>query len=164
MNGTIHVESMPGTGSTFFLRIPAQWMQPEKGPKPKTNHTLLNSVSVLIAEDEDDSYEYLRMVLQPKVRNILRAKNGLEAVRLAEQQKPDLILMDIKMPDLDGYEASRYIHKSLPHLPIIAQTAYSNEEDEARALEAGCVGFISKPIRVQELLGMITRIVESTNV
>jgi len=163
MNGTIHVESQPGAGSVFFIRIPAQWMKSESTPRPKGNHTLLTNISVLIAEDEDDSFEYLKMILQSKVRKILRANNGFEAITIVEKEKPDLVLMDIKMPELDGFEASGFIHKSLPNLPIIAQTAYSNEEDETRAIEAGCVGFISKPIRVQELLTMITRIFENTN-
>ena len=88
--------------------------------------------------------------------NILRASNGQEAVdRVMSGEKIDLILMDIKMPVMNGFEASMRIKKSHPHIPIIAQTAYAHESDKNKAFECGCDAYIIKPIRKDVILSVI---------
>jgi len=87
--------------------------------------------------------------------NLIHAKNGLEAIELCINNDFDLVLMDIKMPEMNGYEATVEIKKHKPHLNVIAQTAYSTAEDKAKAKLAGCVDFLSKPISmvtVQKIL------------
>lgn len=108
--------------------------------------------TILIAEDEDSNYRYLEMVLNKTKVSIFWAKDGLEAIELCEEHEPDLILMDIKMPNMDGLEATREIKKTHPEIPIIAQTAFAMENDERMSLEAGCNSYLSKPIKASALL------------
>jgi len=108
----------------------------------------------LIAEDEDTNFLYLETVLKylgMSIR-ILHAKNGEEAVAIC-QEHPEIkvVLMDLKMPVMDGYEATRHIKTIRPNLPVVAQTAYSSVEDEQKALQAGCDAFITKPITKEML-------------
>jgi CheY-like chemotaxis protein len=112
---------------------------------------------ILIAEDEETNYFYLETVLKRTGATLFRAKNGDEAVKVAEDQ-PDLnlILMDIKMPDLNGLDATRLIRKFNPTIPIIAQTAYALVGEKNKCLSAGCNDYISKPINRESLLKMIT--------
>lgn len=86
---------------------------------------------------------------------IIRAIDGLEAVEICKTHSIDLVLMDIKMPNLDGYQATLLIKEFLPDLPIIAQTAYSTDIDRNKALESGCSDYISKPIRKELLIQKI---------
>ena len=107
---------------------------------------------ILIAEDEESNYRYLEMVLNKTKANIVWAKDGIEAINLCKEHEPDLILMDIKMPNMDGLEATRKIKKTHPEIPIVAQTAYAMENDERMSLEAGCNAYLSKPIRATKLI------------
>ncbi len=115
-----------------------------------------NNKTILIAEDEDSNYRYLEMVLNKTKANVVWAKDGLEAIELCKQHIPDLILMDIKMPNMDGLEATRKIKKVYPEIPIIAQTAFAMENDERLSLEAGCNSYLSKPIKANKLLEVLT--------
>lgn len=115
-----------------------------------------NNKTILIAEDEDSNFRYLEMVLKKTQVTILWAKDGLEAIELSKQHIPDLILMDIKMPNMDGLEATRKIKKIHPEIPIIAQTAFAMENDERLSLEAGCNSYLSKPIKANKLLDVLT--------
>lgn len=115
-----------------------------------------NSKTILIAEDEDSNYRYLEMVLSKTKAKVVWAKDGIEAIKLCEQYNPDLILMDIKMPNMDGFEATRKIKKIHPEIPIIAQTAFAMENDERLSLEAGCNYYISKPIKPIKLLEVLS--------
>ncbi len=115
-----------------------------------------NNKTILIAEDEDSNYRYLEMVLNKTKANVVWAKDGLEAIELCKQHIPDLILMDIKMPNMDGLEATRKIKKIYPEIPIIAQTAFAMENDERLSLEAGCNSYLSKPIKANKLLEVLT--------
>ncbi len=108
--------------------------------------------TILIAEDEESNYHYLQMVLNKTKANIVWAKDGREAVKMCQEHEPDLILMDIKMPNMNGFEATREIKKSHPEIPIIAQTAFAMENDERLSLEAGCNSYLSKPIKVNKLI------------
>ena len=115
-----------------------------------------SSKTILIAEDEDSNYRYLEMVLNKTKANIVWAKDGVEVISLCKQYEPDLILMDIKMPNMDGLEATRKIKKTHPEIPIIAQTAYAMENDERMSLEAGCNSYLSKPIKANKLLEVLS--------
>jgi len=108
--------------------------------------------TILIAEDEDSNFRYLEMVLNKTKAKIIWAKDGFEAIEMCKIHNPDLILMDIKMPNMDGLEATREIKKIHPEIPIIAQTAYAMENDERLSLAAGCNSYLSKPIKASKLM------------
>ena len=112
--------------------------------------------TIIIAEDENSNYRYLEMIINKTKATVLWAKDGIEAVSLCKQYKPDLILMDIKMPNMDGLEATREIKKTHPEIPIIAQTAFAMENDERMSLEAGCNSYLSKPIKANKLLEVLS--------
>jgi CheY-like chemotaxis protein len=112
--------------------------------------------TILVAEDEVSNFRYLEMVLNKTKANIVWAKDGIEAVDLCKEHEPDLILMDIKMPNMDGLEATRKIKKTHPEIPIVAQTAYAMENDERMSLEAGCNSYLSKPIKANKLLEVLS--------
>jgi CheY-like chemotaxis protein len=103
---------------------------------------------VLITEDEEVNFFYLKTIFKKTEARILRAKNGKEAVEIIEQYKGDidLILMDLNMPVMDGYEAMRIIKSRHPKIPIIAQTAYTLTEDRIKCMQAGFNDYIAKPI------------------
>ena len=109
---------------------------------------------ILIAEDNDSNYMLMTYILK-KQYEFFRAVNGVEAVEKALSEKPDLILMDIKMPLMDGLEAARKIKAQMPQLPIIALTANAFESDRVAALEAGCDDFIAKPVSAEKCLQSI---------
>ena len=106
--------------------------------------------TILIAEDTDSNFDLLNAILGRKYR-LVRARDGMEAVTMYDEVNPDLILMDIKMPNLDGLEATRIIGQLSAEVPIIAQSAYAYEHDRNAAEEAGCNDFISKPIAQEKL-------------
>ena len=105
---------------------------------------------ILIAEDVESNYKFLEIILK-KEYDLLWAKNGREAVDFAMEHKPDAILMDIKMPVMDGIEALKEIRLHTDSLPVIMQTAYAFDTDRRVAEEAGCNGFITKPVMPREL-------------
>lgn len=106
--------------------------------------------TILIAEDTDSNFDLLNAILGRKY-HLVRARDGMEAVTMYDEVNPDLILMDIKMPNLDGLEATRIIRQLSAEVPIIAQNAYAYEHDRNAAEEAGCNDFISKPIAQEKL-------------
>ena len=116
-----------------------------------------NNRVVLITEDEEVNFFYLKTLLKKTEARILRAKNGKEAVDIIAEHKGevDLILMDINMPVMDGYEAMRIIKSQHPDLPIIAQTAYTLNNDRHKCLKAGFNDYIAKPINRVALYRMV---------
>ena len=116
-----------------------------------------NNRVVLITEDEEVSFFYLKTLLKKTEARIIRAKNGKEAVEIIAEHydEIDVILMDLNMPVMDGYEATRIIKSMHPEIPIIAQTAYTLTEDRRKCLQAGFDGYISKPISSVVLLSMV---------
>lgn len=122
----------------------------EKEEDLRTTAVETEKATILIAEDTDSNFDLLNAILGRKYR-LVRARDGMEAVTMYDEVNPDLILMDIKMPNLDGLEATRIIRQLSAEVPIIAQSAYAYEHDRNAAEEAGCNDFISKPIAQEKL-------------
>ena len=112
---------------------------------------------VVIAEDEQINFLFLKAVLKPTKASIIWTKTGRETIDVCLSNDVDIVLMDIKMPDLNGLEATIEIKKKKPNIPIVAQTAYAMEEDEEASVKAGCDDYISKPIRPENLLSIMTK-------
>ena len=112
---------------------------------------------ILIIEDQDDNRTIMRDLLNTAGYRLIEAVDGEEGVKLAQSERPDLILMDIQLPILDGYEATRRIRASveLKSIPIIAVTSYALSGDDARARAAGCDGYVAKPFSPRELLAKV---------
>lgn len=116
------------------------------------------NMTLLIAEDDITNYIYLKEVAEEYFKEIIHAINGLEAIKICkENSNIDLILMDMRMPVVDGFEAAEQIKKILPQVPIIAQTAFAFSEDKVKALKAGCDDYLSKPIESQTLIDFIEK-------
>lgn len=165
LGGTISVSSKLGQGSTFRFTIPfdgsvgglaknSRITTNSRTIRVSTHGNLQDAPLILVAEDEDNNYELVKVVLSKRYR-LLRAHNGIEAVTFCEDEHPDLILMDIRMPEMDGLDATRIIKEVNPDVPIIALSAYAFEENMREAQAAGCNGFLSKPFRVEDLLDKI---------
>ena len=116
----------------------------------------MNQKTILVAEDEDSNYELVKIVLQKRYR-LLRAHNGIEAVNLNEDEHPDLILMDIRMPEMNGLDATRIIKEINHETPVVALSAYAFEENIREAKMAGCDEFMAKPFRVENLVEMVKK-------
>jgi two-component system, cell cycle response regulator DivK len=113
---------------------------------------------ILIVEDVESNYLYLNAVLTKLDAHIEWVKNGLEAVNFAKENPSlNLILMDLQMPEMNGYDATREIKKIYPKLIIIAQTAFAMSDDRTKALEAGCDDYLAKPIRSKDLLDTVNK-------
>ena len=113
---------------------------------------------ILVAEDNDSNYMLMTYILK-KHYEFFRARNGQEAVVLAEKEHPDMVLMDIKMPVMDGLEATRQIRATQPDLPIIALTANAFDNDRQHAVEAGCDDFVCKPVSANVCLAAIAKLI-----
>ncbi|MDD5092131.1 MAG: ATP-binding protein [Candidatus Wallbacteria bacterium] len=158
--GHVWAESVPGSGSVFYLSIPYEPVQESGGETSleSAEYSDLSGKKILVAEDNDTSFEALSMVLGHEGMLVLRARNGLEAVRAVDINH-DLaaVLLDIRMPEMNGYDAAIKIKALRPGLPVIAQTAFALNEEREKCLASGCDDYLSKPIKKSELLRVLRR-------
>jgi hypothetical protein len=163
LGGTISLESVFGEGTTFKVAFPVDIliaeMKPENTHINQPNKIGLNTrLTILIAEDDENSYLHLSILLNDYARNIIRKTNGADTVEyFKNNQDVDLILMDVKMPVMDGYQATSEIRKFNSEVVIIAQTAYALEGDNVKALTAGCNDYITKPIKTEALNSVLSK-------
>jgi signal transduction histidine kinase len=159
LDGSITVKSTRGKGSTFYLTIPyvIKPVPEEKIIKGSFQFANISwpGKTILVVEDETSNYKYLEALLCNRI-HILWVSNGADAVKITKDTQIDLILMDIKLPKMDGFEATRRIKKLKPEMPIIAVTAFAMEADKNECMMAGCDNYISKPFRMEELFSLIT--------
>ena len=169
MGGTITVASKFGEGSTFTFVLPFEGTigGMSKNSRITTNSRTIrattktdmkNAPIILVAEDEDSNYELVRIVLAKRYR-LMRAKNGIEAVTICEDYHPNLILMDMRMPEMGGLDATRIIKEVNHDIPIVALSAYAFDENIREAKAAGCDAFMAKPFRVEDLLDIVQKYV-----
>lgn len=165
MGGKIMVDSKLGEGSNFVFTLPfsgnvgGMSTSNRFGNNMRTLRVSGNldqqaMKTVLVAEDEESNYELVRIVLQKRY-NLIHAHNGIEAVTMFEEEKPDLILMDIRMPEMDGLDATRIIKEVNQEVPVIALSAYAFPENIREAKAAGCDDFMAKPFKVEDLIELI---------
>jgi PAS domain S-box-containing protein len=145
-------------GTTFYFSFPIKMAEnafQKQVPIGEAREYHFNDKTILVVEDDPYNTAYLKEILSDTGLNVIITEYGHEAVRLTESLNPDLVLMDIRLPDMDGNELARKIKQIKPDLRIIAQTAYAAYDDKQKAFEAGCIDYIIKPFKRELLLSMI---------
>ena len=168
LGGEIGVDSKPGQGANFYftlplegsaVQVPASPVADRPGQKPGQRSGLkLRSKRILVAEDDSSNYMFLESLLRPSGAELIWARNGRQAIEIYEGQGDlDLILMDIRMPEMNGLQATEKIRAVDPDIPIIALTAFAFADDRVKAMQAGCTEHLSKPVKIEELKNLLQR-------
>ena len=163
LEGTIHLDSSLGKGSVFKFEIPLCVInEPILEKKSRIKKISINNKwgdkTLLLAEDEEDNAFFIQTALMPTGIKIITAVNGFDAVELCRKNRDiSLVLMDIKMPEMEGLEATRIIRSFNKEIPIIATSAYAFSSDTETCIEAGCNDYISKPLVIDQLLVLIKK-------
>ena len=153
LGGKIAVQSKMETGTTFTFTLPyisangdMKWEEKLTPASIKDNNrTSHQEMTILVAEDYQSNYDLIEAMLG-KMYKLVHAHDGMEAIIFYEQYKPDLILMDIKMPNINGLDATKAIREMSASVPVIAVSAYAYEKDKIAAIESGCNEFLTKPV------------------
>jgi CheY-like chemotaxis protein len=159
LEGDLSFESSRGKGSEFYLTLPfeaSEFIEQVEEKKGLSAGYHWQDKHIMIVEDEESNYRYLKYSLEITGVNLIRAHNGMQAIEMFKKEsKIDLILMDIHLPVMNGYDATQMIKEINPDVPVIAQTAFAMPGEKEKSKEAGCDGYLSKPIARKAMLQMI---------